>query len=533
MATIKPEHQDDWEPLESIKGILKKDHQLKEGKNDTDYYLDGQFIVTGLPADIEKVVGRAFGELEPTNRVVMKPERPQEQSQDSESESSLPRPDMPTLFPHERLEDLEIHLYEIPEESLPVGEAIDRIYRTAMQMQEEEKAIEFGVYADPNYLAGRPPRIKLSADPDCVEAGAADPPHGATDVSMESQWALGPEGIKLFDETESGLVRCTDRMGQGIRVGIFDTSPYRNQGKKTNTRIKPELVLYVSHPGEVVPLKSHGSAPNIRDHGLFVAGLVHVVAPESEIHLIRVLNGKNQGDLDTLVNALQLFTNRMMDVGGRLNGTVINLSLGVHLPRSLRAAGLEGLEKRVQEVSLRNTGGYQPSTDGSVTIASLYITLLSAYRKGAVIVAAAGNDSRDPPEVKPTQIPASYPFVIGVAGSNFCGDRACFSNRGDVAAPSGDVGRAGKKTVLNCNRWPGFCLTSLAKKFEPRTGFAHWIGTSFATPLVSGQAALLLEDMGMSPDRVRMAIEETAVEPTPPDPDLGAGVISLPESLLF
>jgi subtilisin family serine protease len=282
-------------------------------------------------------------------------------------------------------------------------------------------------------------------------------------------------------------------------------------------------------------LKSHGKAPDVRDHGLFVAGLVHVVAPESEIHLFRVLNHKNQGDLATLISALKLFTNRRMGTRGTLSNTVINLSLGVHPPPNLRTAGLEGLEDWVSRVCERNMGRYEPLTEHWATIPSLQTVLQAAYRQGAVIVAAAGNDSRDPPEVKPAQIPAAYPFVIGVAGSNFCGDRACFSNAGDVAAPSGDVGRAGRETVINCNRWPGFCITSLAihtgRRRAKHTGFAHWMGTSFATPLVSGQAALLLKNM--SPDDVRRAIEKTAVEPSPPDPNLGAGVIDLPPSLLF
>jgi F0F1-type ATP synthase epsilon subunit len=544
MRKLEPEQYDNCVLLQPIEDapegrVREEEYKLRESKKHVDYFVDGQFIVTGLPNDIQVVVDTAVEGSRLIHSVAAK--RPGRSSESPEySKSELPSH---TLFPLDRLEDLEVRLYEIPDKSLPVGEAIGSIYRTALQMLEEEvRPIEFGVYADPNYLTGRPPPIKLSADPDCVEAGPAAPPQGAIDGFMETQWALGQEGIKLFDDARPVPQRCTDRRGQGIRIGIFDTSPFEDQGGWRIPWIDPALELCVHHPEEFVPLKSPGYAPNIADHGLFVAGLIHIVAPESEIHLIRVINDWNQGALVTLVNALQLFSDRMMDAGGRLNGTLVNLSLGVHPPHDMRAAGLEDLEEWVRQTSLWNTRVYEPPTEGSVTIASLHTALLTARKKGAVIVAAAGNDSRDPPEVKLPQIPASYPFVIGVAGSNFCGDRACFSNAGDVAAPSGDVGRAGKDTVKNCNRWPGFCLTSLAKQTKvadqeragsPRrpefTGFAHWIGTSFATPLVSGQAALLLE--GMGPDGVRRAIEGSAVKPTPPDPNLGAGVIDLPKSL--
>lgn len=529
MRELKPERHDNCVLLESIEGTLEK-YKLKADKKHVDYFVDGQFIVTGLPDDIEAVVGGVFRGLEPANRVVMKkPERPSDQSQDSRSESPPPRLDMPTLFPPERLEDLGVNLYEIPDKSRPVGEAIAEIYQAAMQMKGENR-IEFGVYAEPNYLAGRPPPIKLSGDPDCVEAGAAGDDPGTATTDILDQWALGENGINLFAGTGSRRRRRSKRTGQGIRVGIFDTSPFDGPGGWTIHWIEPPLELCVHHPGEVVPLESRAVAPNFSDHGLFVAGLVHVVAPESEIHLIRVLNDKAQGDLVTLINALHLFKERTLGDRGTLRGTVINLSLGIHPPPELVAADPQDLTRLVSEMSVLNMGSYTPLTEDWVPIVSLETTLQTAYAHGAVIVAAAGNDSRKQRSAKPTQIPAAYPFVIGVAGSNYNRDRACFSNKGEVAAPSGDNGPERQSMVDECNNRPEFCVTSLAMDASPDTGYAHWVGTSFATPLVSGQAALLLEK-GQAPHSVPSRIKTTAVKPVPPDDDLGKGVIDLPESL--
>lgn len=525
MRQLEPERHDNCMLLGSIGGTLEK-HRLKADEEHVDYFVDGQFIVTGLPDDIETVVGDVFKELEPANRVVMKkPERPSDKSQDSRSESPPPRPDMPTLFPPERFEDLGVNLYEIPDKDRPVREAIAQIYQAAMQMKADNR-IDFGVYAEPNYLIGRPPPILLSGDPDCVEAGAVAGGPGTATTDFLDQWALGVDGINMFAGTGSRRKRRSKRTGQGIRVGIFDTSPFDAPGGWTIHWIEPPLELCVHHPGEVVPLESLSKAPDFSDHGLFVAGLVHVVAPESEIHLIRVLNDKAQGDLGTLVDALELFKERTLDDRGTLRGTVINLSLGIHPPPDLR----ENLTRLVSEMSVLNMGSYTPLTEDWVPIVSLETMLQAIYAHGAVIVAAAGNDSSKQRSAKPTQIPAAYPFVIGVAGSNYNRDRACFSNKGEVAAPSGDKGPERQSMIDQCEDRPEFCITSLAMRASPVSGYAHWVGTSFATPLVSGQAALLLEK-GRAPHSIPNRIKTTAVKPVPLDEDLGSGVIHVPNSL--
>ena len=86
----------------------------------------------------------------------------------------------------------------------------------------------------------------------------------------------------------------------------------------------------------------------------------------------------------------------------------------------------------------------------------------------------------------------------------------------DVAAPGGDginscevSGKNPDSDEYVCQGEPNFCLISLVDK--PYPGYAYWVGTSFATPLVSGQAALLRE-AGVPPAGV-------------------GGVINLPPSL--
>jgi len=86
---------------------------------------------------------------------------------------------------------------------------------------------------------------------------------------------------------------------------------------------------------------------------------------------------------------------------------------------------------------------------------------------GAVVIATAGNrNSRQP------QYPAAFPGVLGVAALNANNTKASFSNYGS----SVDLDAPGVNVVSTY--WDGT--------------YVSWSGTSFAAPMVSGEAALVL-----------------------------------------
>jgi len=126
------------------------------------------------------------------------------------------------------------------------------------------------------------------------------------------------------------------------------------------------------------------------------------------------------------------------------------------------------------------------SLGGPETTQSLSDAIAYAVGKGAVVVGAAGNNGTTVPFY-----PAADPNAIGVAGTTAADQLYPWSNYGPwvgVAAPG-------------CNIAP--TLTG---------GYGPFCGTSSATPVVSGLAALVLSvDPNTAPADVRQALARSAV----------------------
>jgi subtilisin family serine protease len=374
--------------------------------------------------------------------------------------------------------------------------------------------------------------------------------------SFLTQWAFGPNGIELFQ----GEQRTVAYMGEGVRIGVFDSSPFTDwegelilppgavlKGETETGELKIPLsstktitVTEFTVPFQLLMedyTKSFGgaeyltvwhtepiSAPNcpggkleywdFSNHGLFVAGLAHAVAPASEIYLVRALENDGCADLYSIAEGIKGFVQKMQKDG---DPVVINLSLGVHEPPDPEGLGLPKAIESFQQV------------------------IDDVRKDGAVVVAAAGNDSYDKKVPNEMEIPASEPGVVGVAASNVDRERGCFSNRGNVAAPGGNgIGRCevpGRDPEESykyvCQESSSYCLVGpIYKPCGP--GYAYWVGTSFATPLVSGQAALLL-GKGVAPGDVMSIIWSTAdsviIVKVEDGQELEIPIINVPNSL--
>ena len=129
-----------------------------------------------------------------------------------------------------------------------------------------------------------------------------------------------------------------------------------------------------------------------------------------------------------------------------------------------------------------------------------------AESAGVVVVASAGNRG-----LNGVDFPAYLPCVITVAAADGNLRKAGFSSYGTQVALSA----------------PGVDLLST----HGNENYAWWSGTSFATPLVTGGAALILEKYpGLSPQEVKDLLRSTArPDNNPPGLDglMGGGVLDL------
>jgi type VII secretion-associated serine protease mycosin len=157
------------------------------------------------------------------------------------------------------------------------------------------------------------------------------------------------------------------------------------------------------------------------------------------------------------------------------------------------------------------------TVDNGATVLNLSLTVFQdvpeikqaveyAQAHDVLVVAAAGNNHD---QGNPRPYPAAYPGVLGVGSIDIAGARAPDSQAGDYV----DLVAPGVK-VTGC---------------DPGAGQELWQGTSFATPFVSGTAALVRSAWPrLTADQVaeRLIRTASAARGGADSPEYGAGVVN-------
>lgn len=151
--------------------------------------------------------------------------------------------------------------------------------------------------------------------------------------------------------------------------------------------------------------------------------------------------------------------------------------------------------------------------------------------KGVIVVAAAGNQNGPTKNV----YPAAIPGVITVGATRYSGRRAPYSNYGptvDIMAPGGFMGENLPQPFEGLQRPAGVIGPHyIVKKKEWNYMFQQ--GTSAATPIVAGVAALMLSiNSSLNGAELRKVIQQTARPGTTCAEGCGAGLINVEAALL-
>lgn len=321
---------------------------------------------------------------------------------------------------------------------------------------------------DPRFLVVQPDRelTLIDSQPQRAETSPFGSFSNPNDPFYADQWHIPMVG---------GAVARDIATGVGVVVAVLDTGLTTAGSEDLNciTPFKPyDAITMTAGAAAAADTDPFGHGTQVTsviaectDNNLGAAG----VAPGVSVMPVKVLDESGSGDSSALAAGITWAVDNGADI--------INLSLG--------------------DPSCVAPCAAFPVIDAAIA---------SAVAADVLIVAASGNNGG------PVAYPANHPDVLAVGAVGADGTITNYSSRGpevDLVAPGGNLGQD-----LNSDGKPDGILS---ESFDDKGWAYFWAdGTSFAAPIVTAAAAMVMEhNPGAPAASIRAALESTAADRGP------------------